>query len=100
MQLNPHYDDVALDAYDQLEERVMACVEAGIPRSHIAIDPGIGFGKTFRHNLELLNQLTLFHGLGVACLWAAQGLLWSADGREECRKPGSWSRLAGRYRRP
>ncbi len=68
MQLNPHYDDVALDVYDQLEQRVMACIEAGIPRSRIAIDPGIGFGKTFRHNLELLNQLTLFHGLGVAVL--------------------------------
>jgi dihydropteroate synthase len=68
MQLNPHYDDVALDVYDQLEQRVLACVQAGIPRSHIAIDPGIGFGKTFRHNLELLNQLTLFHGLGVVVL--------------------------------
>jgi len=68
MQLNPHYDDVALDVYDQLEQRIMACAQAGIPRSRIAIDPGIGFGKTFRHNLELLNQLTLFHGLGVVVL--------------------------------
>ena len=68
MQLNPQYDDVALDVYDQLEQRVEACVAAGIPRSRIAIDPGIGFGKTFRHNLELLNQVTLFHGLGVAVL--------------------------------
>lgn len=68
MQLNPQYDDVALDVYDQLEQRVTACLQAGIPRSHIAIDPGIGFGKTFRHNLELLNQLTLFHGLGVVVL--------------------------------
>jgi dihydropteroate synthase len=39
-----------------------------IPRSRIAIDPGIGFGKTFRHNLEILNQITLFHGLGVVVL--------------------------------
>jgi dihydropteroate synthase len=68
MQLNPHYDDVALDVYDHLEGRVEACVAAGIPRSRIAIDPGIGFGKTFRHNLEILNQVTLFHGLGVAVL--------------------------------
>lgn len=68
MQLNPHYDDVALDVYDQLEQRVTACVQAGIPGSHIAVDPGIGFGKTFRHNVELLNQLTLFHGLGVVVL--------------------------------
>jgi dihydropteroate synthase len=68
MQLNPTYDDVALDVYDYLEERVELCVAAGIPRSRIAIDPGIGFGKTFRHNLDLLNQLTVFHGLGVAVL--------------------------------
>ena len=68
MQLNPHYDDVALDVYDQLEQRVMACVQAGIPRSHIAIDPGIGFGKTFTQNLALMAGLTLFHGLGVPLL--------------------------------
>jgi dihydropteroate synthase len=68
MQLDPRYDDVALDVYDQLEERITACVQAGIPRSRIAIDPGIGFGKTFRHNLEILNQITLFHGLGVVVL--------------------------------
>jgi dihydropteroate synthase len=68
MQLNPQYDDVALDVYDHLEGRVEACVAAGIPRSRIAIDPGIGFGKTFRDNLEILNQVTLFHGLGVTVL--------------------------------
>lgn len=68
MQLNPHYDDVALDVYDHLEQRVEACMAAGIVRSRIAIDPGIGFGKSFHHNLELLNQITLFHGLGVALL--------------------------------
>jgi dihydropteroate synthase len=68
MQLNPQYDDVALDVYDQLEQRVAACVQAGIPRSRIAIDPGIGFGKTFRHNVDILNQITLFHGLGVVVL--------------------------------
>jgi dihydropteroate synthase len=68
MQLNPHYDDVALDVYDHLEERVQACLDAGIAHANIAVDPGIGFGKTFRHNVDLLNQVTLFHGLGVAIL--------------------------------
>jgi dihydropteroate synthase len=87
MQLNPHYDDVALDVYDQLEQRVMACVQAGIPRSHIAIDPGIGFGKTFRHNLELLNQLTLFHGLGVAVLvgLSRKGFIGALTGEKSAR---------------
>jgi dihydropteroate synthase len=68
MQLNPTYDDVVLDVYDFLEQRVELCLAAGIPRSRIAVDPGIGFGKTFRHNLDLLNQLTVFHGLGVVVL--------------------------------
>jgi dihydropteroate synthase len=68
MQLAPKYDDVALDVYDWLSSCIDAAVAAGIPKSRIAIDPGIGFGKTIHHNLELLRQLTLFHGLGVALL--------------------------------
>lgn len=68
MQLAPKYDDVALDVYDWLSLHVAAAVAAGIPKSRIAVDPGIGFGKTIHHNLELLRQLTLFHGLGVALL--------------------------------
>ena len=41
------------------------CVEAGIDRDLIIADPGIGFGKTFEHNLQLLDGLAMFHGLGV-----------------------------------
>ncbi len=65
MQLAPKYNDVALDVFDWLAERVAFAVAAGIPKSRICVDPGIGFGKTLHHNLELLRQLTLFHGLGV-----------------------------------
>ena len=68
MQLMPKYDDVALDVYDQLEALVAKAQSAGIARSHIMIDPGIGFGKTFEQNLQLLQQLSLFHGLGVGLL--------------------------------
>ena len=68
MQLKPQYDDVALDVYDQLEALVAKAQSAGIARSHIMIDPGIGFGKTFEQNLQLLQQLSLFHGLGVGLL--------------------------------
>ena len=87
MQLNPHYDDVALDVYDQLEQRIMACVLAGIPRSRIAVDPGIGFGKTFRHNLEILNQITLFHGLGVVVLLglSRKGFIGALTGEKNAR---------------
>jgi dihydropteroate synthase len=68
MQKDPRYDDVVLDVYDALEARIAACLEAGIPRARLAADPGIGFGKTSRHNLELLQRLTIFHGLGVPIL--------------------------------
>ena len=68
MQLAPKYEDVLLDVYDGLEQRVEEAVAAGIARAHIAIDPGFGFGKTFRQNLDLLSGLTLFHGLGLPLL--------------------------------
>jgi dihydropteroate synthase len=68
MQLAPKYNDVALDVYDWLQLRIEAAMAAGIPKSRICVDPGIGFGKTIAHNLDLLRQLTLFHGLGVTLL--------------------------------
>ena len=68
MQLAPKYDDVVLDVYDWLAARIALVVAAGVPKSRICVDPGIGFGKTLQHNLALLQQLTLFHGLGVGLL--------------------------------
>ena len=68
MQLAPTYDDVVLDVYDALEARIAEAQAAGIARSRIVADPGIGFGKTVAHNLALLSQFSLFHGLGVPLL--------------------------------
>lgn len=68
MQDKPEYDDVLLDVYDYLEGRIHACEAAGIPRAKIMIDPGIGFGKTLEHNLELLRGIAVFHGLGCPIL--------------------------------
>ncbi|MCP4327779.1 MAG: dihydropteroate synthase [Alphaproteobacteria bacterium] len=64
MQNNPAYACAPLDVYDALAGRVAACLEAGIPRTRLAVDPGIGFGKTMQHNLEILRHIGLFHGLG------------------------------------
>jgi dihydropteroate synthase len=64
----PRYDDVLLDVYDMLALRMEACVVAGIARDNIILDPGIGFGKHLRHNLDLINGLSLFHGLGAPLL--------------------------------
>jgi dihydropteroate synthase len=88
MQLAPKYDDVALDVYDGLSAQVEKAVAAGIPRSHICIDPGIGFGKSFSHNLELMRQLTLFHGLGVALLvgLSRKGIVGAVTGEKTAAK--------------
>jgi dihydropteroate synthase len=64
MQQDPRYDDVLVEIYVWLEERIAAAEAAGIDRSRILIDPGFGFGKTVAHNLELMNGLALFHSLG------------------------------------
>ena len=68
MQQNPVYEDAALDVFDWLEERVEACLTAGVPVERIAVDPGIGFGKTVEHNLDILRHTALYHGLGCALL--------------------------------
>lgn len=60
MQDNPTYDDVVADVLSYLERRIEACVAAGISISKIAIDPGIGFGKTLDHNLTLLRHMDHF----------------------------------------
>ncbi|MDE0780294.1 MAG: dihydropteroate synthase [Alphaproteobacteria bacterium] len=66
MQDFPAYQDVTADVFAWLTTRVWACVEAGISMDRIAIDPGFGFGKTIDHNVRLLAQLGVFHGLGCA----------------------------------
>jgi dihydropteroate synthase len=64
MQDDPRYDDLLVEVYLWLEERIAAAVEAGIARENILVDPGFGFGKNVGHNLELMNGLALFHSLG------------------------------------
>jgi dihydropteroate synthase len=64
MQDDPRYDDVLVEVYLWLEERIQAAVEAGVRRENILVDPGFGFGKNVGHNLELMNGLALFHSLG------------------------------------
>jgi dihydropteroate synthase len=64
MQDDPRYDDVLVEIYLWLEERIAAAIEAGIAREQILIDPGFGFGKNVAHNLELMNGLALLHSLG------------------------------------
>jgi len=71
MQDAPHYDDVLVEVYEWLEDRIAVAEEAGIGREQILVDPGIGFGKSVAHNLELMNGLALFHGLGCPVVLGA-----------------------------
>ncbi len=71
MQDDPRYDDVLVEVYAWLDARIAACEAAGIDRSHIIVDPGIGFGKALAHNLALINGLSLFHGLGCPVMLGA-----------------------------
>lgn len=68
MQDDPRYEDVLLDVYDALEERLGRALTAGVAQERIVIDPGIGFGKTQAHNLAIMRRISLYHGLGVPVL--------------------------------
>jgi dihydropteroate synthase len=71
MQKDPHYDDVVADVETYLGARVAACRAAGILPERIAVDPGIGFGKTLEHNLRLLANCGRLRQFGVAVLIGA-----------------------------
>ena len=68
MQDDPHYDDVVGDIHRYLEQRRDSLLTAGIPLDRICLDPGIGFGKTHAHNLELMARAGEFLDLGVPIL--------------------------------
>ena len=64
MQNDPRYANVVDDVYNYLAARCATAVAAGIEAKRVAIDPGIGFGKTLEHNLALLKAAASFHKLG------------------------------------
>jgi len=71
MQKDPHYDDTVPDIRNWLEERIKAAETAGIRRSDVIVDPGIGFGKNLRHNLEILGGLDRFKDMAGGVLLGA-----------------------------
>jgi dihydropteroate synthase len=60
MQQNPTYEDVVREVHDHLAKRVEAAVAAGIGRDRLAVDPGLGFGKTGTHSLMLMAEIKAF----------------------------------------
>jgi dihydropteroate synthase len=90
---NPQYSDVVLDVFDFLEQRIDACEKAGIPKTKLVVDPGIGFGKHLHHNVAVLSAMSLYHGLGVPVLLGASrkkliGQLCKVEDAKD-RVPGS-----------
>ncbi len=64
MQKNPKYKNVLLDIYDFFENKIKKMRFLGIKHNNIILDPGIGFGKNLKHNITLINNISIFHSLG------------------------------------
>ena len=64
MQQEPHYDDVVVEVCEYLKQRIKVMNAAGIAAERIVLDPGIGFGKTAEHNLQILSAISSFRSLG------------------------------------
>jgi dihydropteroate synthase len=88
MQLEPRYDDVAAEVAAFLEERLAFAVGHGVREDRICLDPGIGFGKTLEHNLQLLAHLDRLAGLGYPLLIAVsrKRFLGAITGRDETHR--------------
>jgi dihydropteroate synthase len=92
MQLDPRYDDVVSDVKAFLEERLNFATSQGVPEERVWLDPGIGFGKTLRHNLELLNRLDEIAAIGrpVVLGTSRKSFLGKLTGRDVTeRVPGT-----------
>ena len=68
MQKEPKYNFAPRDIYYFLKKKIMKCEKNGIKKNRIIIDPGIGFGKTSKHNIQILQNLRIFHKLGCNVL--------------------------------
>ena len=92
MQEGPEYSDLIGEITESLKRSADEALRAGIPKDRIAIDPGIGFGKTVDHNLEILNKLDRFTSLGFpVCVGTSRkSFLGRILGKEDAR-----DRLAG-----
>ena len=94
MQQDPVYACAPLDILDFLERRIQTCVAGGVPRTRIAVDPGIGFGKRLHHNLQVVSRLSLLHLTGCPILLGASRKSFIAEAVDlstpaKARLPGS-----------
>ena len=64
MQKKPSYENVLLDIYDFFSKKIELLRKSGIKHNNIVLDPGIGFGKNLKHNITIMNNISIFHSLG------------------------------------
>ncbi len=98
MQDDPRYDDVVAEVERFLAERLKHAVAEGVARERIALDPGIGFGKTLAHNLELLRALPRLSRLGPLLLGVSRKrFLGALTGRDDAGERAAASVAAALY---
>ena len=68
MQKKPIYKNVLLDIYDFFEDKIKLLRSKGVKHNNIILDPGIGFGKNLKHNMSLIQNISIFHSLGFPIL--------------------------------
>ncbi|MFC1504781.1 dihydropteroate synthase [Spirochaetota bacterium] len=88
MQKDPQYNDVVREIYDYLHKRIDMLMDKGFPQDKIIIDPGIGFGKTREHNIEIIRNIKKFHELKLPILIGAsmKRLVGDITGRETAKR--------------
>jgi dihydropteroate synthase len=83
MQKNPKYKNVVLDIYDYFEDKIKFLRKNGILHNKIILDPGIGFGKNLKHNVMLLQNISIFHSLGLPIMLGISRKRFIGDIAEE-----------------
>ena len=83
MQKNPKYKNVVLDIYDYFEDKIKFLRKNGILHNKIILDPGIGFGKNLKHNVMLLQSISIFHSLGFPIMLGISRKRFIGDIAEE-----------------
>lgn len=88
MQQAPSYTSVVEDVYAFLQKRIQTCLDAGIKRENIILDPGFGFGKTLEQNYQLLAQIKQFHQLSLPILIGVsrKSMIGNLLGRDESQR--------------
>ncbi len=89
MNRSPAYGHAPIEVHDELAARVAACLDFGIARDRLAIDPGFGFAKSRDHNSAVLERLSLLHGLGCALCVGASGKWFGRTGEARPNSPAA-----------